>query len=220
MVTFCAKMWPNEQNQIFRTGNGQILYGSTKFLQNEQVKGANLLKTSKNRHSVQERTQSCTNRAKSDVSYRKGRNSVRTKAQSCTEWWEGLAKQWGRNIVAPPLALRQSQRLQLEALHEAFMGSICASAVTKPHSFRKQPCSITHKHRVLSTIAEIAPIEHGCQSYHARQSCLRCVRLECSPRYMSAGRPAKMKSLLATSTVVRHSNQATCKQLWHKQRTK
>lgn len=27
MVTFCEKMCPNEQNQICRTGNGQILYG-------------------------------------------------------------------------------------------------------------------------------------------------------------------------------------------------
>lgn len=130
---------------------------------------------------------------------------VQKKSKSCTSWRCELANQCGRGNVAPPLP---------------FKGSICASVVAKPHSFRKQPCSITHKHRVLSTIAEIAPIEHGCQSCHARQSCLRCVRLECSPRYMSAGRPAKMKSLLATSTVVRHSNQATCKQLWHKQRTK
>ena len=69
-------MWLNEQNQIFRTGNGQILYQSTRFLQNEQVKGANLLKTSKNRHSVQEKTQSCTEREKPDVSYRKRANPV------------------------------------------------------------------------------------------------------------------------------------------------
>lgn len=38
-----------------------------------------------------------------------------------------------------------------------FKVSICASAVIKPHSFRKQVCSIPHNYRVLSTIAENAP---------------------------------------------------------------
>ena len=82
-------MCPNEQNQIFRTGNEQILYGSTKFLQNEQVKGANLLKTSKNRHSVQEKTQSCTKRKKPGVSYRKRANPVRNGE---TEWQSNEAE--------------------------------------------------------------------------------------------------------------------------------
>ena len=34
--------------------------------------------------------------------------------------------------MAPPLALYPSQRLQQEALHGAFKGSICASAVAGP----------------------------------------------------------------------------------------
>ena len=68
----------NKRNQTFRTGNGQILYRSTRFLLNEQVKGANLLKTSKNKHSVQEKTQSCTKREKPGVSYRKRANPVRS----------------------------------------------------------------------------------------------------------------------------------------------
>ena len=38
--------------------------------------------------------------------------------------------------MASPLALHQSQRLQQEALHGTFMGSICASAVANP--FRSQ----------------------------------------------------------------------------------
>ena len=82
-------MCPNEQNQIFRTGNGQILYGSTRFLQNEQVKGANLLKTSKNRHSVQEKTQSCTKKEKLDVLYKKRRKPVRDGA---TDWQSNEAE--------------------------------------------------------------------------------------------------------------------------------
>ena len=67
MVTFCEKMCPNEQNQICRTGNGQILYRSTKFLQNEQVRG-----------------QTCSKQARTDIPYRKRRNPVRNgKNQAC-----------------------------------------------------------------------------------------------------------------------------------------
>ena len=42
----------------------------------------------------------------------------------------------GRGTVAPPLALYPSQRLQLEAPHGTFEGSICASAVAS--TFRSQ----------------------------------------------------------------------------------
>ena len=89
--------------------------------------------------------------AKSDISYRKRANLVRNRDVN-----EQIIM--AKVVVVPPLALHPSQRLQQEALHGAFKGSICASAVTKPHSFRKQVCSIPHNYRVLSTIAENAPL--------------------------------------------------------------
>ena len=119
-----------------------------RFQLNEQVEGPNLLenckvgtfrtgnelilyRTSKNRHFVQE------------------------VPKSCTGWSGGLANKCGGNIVAPPLALRPSQRQQQEALHGAFKGSICASAVASLFATRKQLCSIPHNYRVLSTVVKI-----------------------------------------------------------------
>ena len=154
----------NGKNRTFRTEKGSILYGKKK-----------------NWRSVQKRTQSCTERRETAVSYRKGLNPVRKeekqpfrtekssilygkkrnrcfvqkRTQSCTGQSSGLAKQCGRGIVAPPLALYPSQRLQQEALHGAFKGSICASAVANIFVTRKQVCSMPHNCRVLSTMAKI-----------------------------------------------------------------
>ena len=74
---------------------GANLLESTRFLKNEQVEGPNLLGSSMNRHSVQKKAESCTERGKTGVSYRKGLNPVRKeeklaflvqkRTQSCTE---------------------------------------------------------------------------------------------------------------------------------------
>ena len=123
----------NRQNQMLRTGNGEILYG-----------------TSKSSHSVQKMAKSCTEQAKPVIPYRKWTNPVpderkqalRTGNEPILYETESLI---GRSIVAPPLALYPSQRLQQEALHGAFMGSICASAVARAIVFATKcaQCHIT-----------------------------------------------------------------------------
>ena len=94
---------------------GRTCSEQARFPLNEQVRGPNLLGTSKTRHFVQEMGKSCTRQAKSDV-------FVQKKAKSCTEWECGLAKHCGTaaGLTPKPAATAGSAAWSFQGLHLRF----------------------------------------------------------------------------------------------------
>ena len=140
--------------KTFRAKNDQILYGSTRFLQNEQVKGPNLLKTSK--IPAERAGQGAKpDRNKQNQIFRTGNGQILYQTSEirrfCTEKGEilyGMGMRIGKALwqkhCGTAAGLTPKPAATAGSAAWSLMCSICASAVANLFVPRKQVCSIPH----------------------------------------------------------------------------